>query len=154
MSADPIPGLEYETMIFGKHAVSVASRVAQESGPLDHSAYILLSLLQITGPISIGELSEITGRDASTLNRQTAALLRKGYAERIPDPAGGMARKFRNSPYGEQILAEVRAAAQEKLAEILADWDRKDLATFTELLGRLNRDVEKHTGRPWPRPPQ
>lgn len=151
MAADPYPGLEYETMIFGRHVLSAANDTVRENGPLDYSAYILLSLFHTTGPISIGELSEITGRDASTLNRQTAALLRKGLAERIADPAGGMARKFRNTPVGEQALAEVRAAAQAQLAEVVTDWDTTDLATFTELLGRLNRDIEKQAGRPWPR---
>lgn len=152
MAADPNPGLEYETMIFGRHLAAFSGRTARGHGPLDQSAYILLSLLHTAGPVSIGELSEITGLDTSTLNRQTSALLRNGHAERIADPAGGIARKFRNSPEGESILAQVRAATRKNLAETLTDWDQAELDTFTELLGRMNRDVEKRTGRPWPRP--
>ncbi|AGF71706.1 MarR family winged helix-turn-helix transcriptional regulator [Corynebacterium halotolerans] len=152
MPDDPIPHLEYENMVFGRHQALFTGRTTQEGGPLDQSAYVLLSLLRASGPASISELSAVTGLDASTLNRQTAALLRKGYAERIPDPEGGIARKFRNSTVGDEVLDEVRAATREKLAEILEDWSAGELATFTDLLGKMNRAIEKRTGRPWPRP--
>lgn len=40
--------------------------------------------LEVQGPMSIGELSDAFGLDASTLNRQAAAVLRAVPAERVP----------------------------------------------------------------------
>lgn len=52
--------------------------------------------------MSIGQLSDAFGLDASTLNRQTAAMLRGNLVERIADPDGGIARKFRITAEGER----------------------------------------------------
>lgn len=83
--------VEYEQMLLARHSLASYNRVLHT---LDRSAYILLSLVRVKGPMSIGELSEALGLDASTLNRQTAAAMRSGLLERIPDPDGGIARKF------------------------------------------------------------
>ncbi|MCP9948511.1 MarR family winged helix-turn-helix transcriptional regulator [Actinomadura madurae] len=71
-----------------------------EGGLLERSAYILLSRVRIEGPMSIRQLSEAFDLDPSTLNRQTSAMLRAGLVERIPDPEGGIARKFRITSEG------------------------------------------------------
>ncbi|WP_308168109.1 MarR family transcriptional regulator [Nonomuraea sp. NEAU-A123] len=91
--------VEYETMLLGRHNLTARSR--REGGLLDRSAYILLSCIRVEGPMSIRQLSEAFGLDASTLNRQTAAMLRDELVERIPDPDGGIARKFRITDEGE-----------------------------------------------------
>jgi predicted transcriptional regulator len=51
-------------------------------GRLDRSACLLLSRIQAEGPMTIGGLSAAFGPDVSTLNRQTAAMLRAGIVER------------------------------------------------------------------------
>lgn len=94
MSTDPIAALEYESIIFARHRNQYTGQAGTNAGVLDSSGYNLLTLLQLRGPSTIGELSAITGLDASTLNRQSKALLTKGFVERIPDPDGGIARKF------------------------------------------------------------
>ncbi|MEE6282319.1 MarR family winged helix-turn-helix transcriptional regulator [Georgenia sunbinii] len=152
MTCDPIVAVEYEAMVFGRHLTSLPGRSRRSQGVLDTSAYTLLALLQVGGPASIRQLSAITGLDASTLNRQTAALLRDHYAERIPDPDGGVARKFRITGTGERALEEERAASREALAALTADWTEADRVALGSLLGRLNRAVEQRSGRAWPRP--
>lgn len=152
MSADPIPAIEYETMVLSRHLASLPGRSRRRGGILDQSAYTLLCLLQVGGAASIGSLSSVTGLDASTLHRQTAGLLRDGYAERIPDPEGGRARKFRLTEKGERVLDEERQSSKDALARITSDWPESDVAAFGTLLNRFNRAVEQHHEHTWPRP--
>ncbi|XVQ89593.1 MarR family winged helix-turn-helix transcriptional regulator [Microbispora siamensis] len=132
--------IEFETMLLGRHR------------HLDRSAYLLLNRIHITGPMSIGQLSDAFGLDVSTLNRHTSALLRAGLAERIPDPDGGIARKFRLTEEGERWLGEEREKNILGLEKVLADWTAEDVAAFAAYLRRFNTDIEHLAGRPWPRP--
>jgi DNA-binding MarR family transcriptional regulator len=152
MATDPVHVVEYEALVLGRHLAGLPGRTRRRGGVLDQSAYALLTLLESGGPTTIGDLADITGLDASTLNRQTAALLRQGYADRIPDPDGGKARKFRTSPAGRAALDEERRASWRALADIMADWAEDDRAALGDLLGQLNRAIEDRSGRPWPRP--
>lgn len=102
--------------------------------------------------MSIRQLSEAFGLDQSTLNRQTSAMVRSGLAERIPDPEGGIARKFRITAEGERRLEEERGRIVASLDKIMADWPPEDVRTFADCLKRFNTDIERLSGRPWPRP--
>ncbi|WP_345620260.1 MarR family winged helix-turn-helix transcriptional regulator [Streptomyces ziwulingensis] len=119
---------------------------------LDRSAYILLSRIRMQGPMSIGQLGDAFGLDASTLNRQTAAAKRAGLVERIPDPDGGMARKFRITAEGERRLDEERTGIVASLDRIMADWPERDITAFADYLQRFNAGIEQIHGMPWPRP--
>ncbi|WP_433249320.1 MarR family winged helix-turn-helix transcriptional regulator [Actinomadura nitritigenes] len=143
----PTHEIEYEQMLLSRHEV-----LRHRAGALERSAYILLSRIRVQGPMSIGELSEAFGLDASTLNRQTAAAMRAGLVERIPDPEGGIARKFRITDKGKHRLDEERRGIIEGLNMIMADWSDDDIAAFAAYLRRFNSDIEGLAGRPWPRP--
>src|SRR5690625_2388945 len=121
MASDPIAALEYETMVFGRHLSLLPRRPRRRGGVLDHSAYVLLALLCGRGPMSIRQLSEITGLEASTLNRQTAALRRDGYAERMADPGGGPAKKLQLTKAGSVLLREERRTCYRRLVEHTAE---------------------------------
>jgi DNA-binding MarR family transcriptional regulator len=143
----PTDLIEYEMMLLGRHVLAMRAQLN-----LERSAYILLSRIRVEGPMSIGELSEALQLDASTLNRQTAALLRAGLVERIPDPEGGIARKFRITAEGERRLDDQRALIVSGLEDVLADWTPDDVAALAGYLKRFNTDIERLSGRPWPRP--
>ncbi len=138
--------LEFETMLLGRYSLTTA-----RTGHLDRSAYILLNRLHMEGPMSISQLSEALGLDASTVNRQTAAMRRAGLLDRIPDPDGGIARKFQISAEGARQLEAQRTDSVRHLDAILADWSPEDLNALVGYLGRLNTDIERYHGRPWPR---
>ncbi|MFD3991317.1 MarR family winged helix-turn-helix transcriptional regulator [Streptomyces sp. NPDC058548] len=148
----PLHLVEFETMLLGRHAHLYAPRSRAAGGHLDRSAYVLLSRIRMHGPMSIGQLSEAFGLDASTLNRQTAAMLRAGVVERIPDPDGGIARKFRITEEGERRLEADRNSNIEGLDRVMEHWAPEDVARFAAFLERFNRDIERLEGRPWPRP--
>ncbi|MFJ5833482.1 MarR family winged helix-turn-helix transcriptional regulator [Streptomyces sp. NPDC093089] len=143
--------VEFETMLLSRHTHLYAPR-SRGGAQLDRSAYVLLSRIRIHGPLSIGQLSEAFGLDASTLNRQTAAMLRAGLVERIPDPDGGIARKFRITEEGERRLDADRTSNIEGLERVMEHWPSEDVAEFAAFLERFNRDIERLEGRPWPRP--
>lgn len=147
----PIPAVEFETMLLGKHTLAT-SLAPREGGLLDRSAYIVLSRIRMEGPMSIRQLSEAFDLDPSTLNRQTSAMLRAGLVERIPDPEGGIARKFRISGEGKRRLDNERRKRIGGLEKILADWTPDEVATFAAYLKRFNTDIERRSERRWPRP--
>lgn len=144
--------IEFETMLLGRHLHLSSPRAQSVGGRLDRSAYVLLSRIQMDGPMSIGQLSEAFSLDASTLNRQTGAMLRAGVVSRIPDPDGGIARKFSITAEGERRLDADRAEYTEALERVLTDWTPEEVADFAASLARYNRDIERLQGSPWPRP--
>ncbi|WP_245681813.1 MarR family winged helix-turn-helix transcriptional regulator [Actinomadura kijaniata] len=152
MSTDkPTHLVEYEAMLLGRHSHLVASGAARAGG-LERSAYILLSRIRADGPMTIRRLSEAFGLDPSTLNRQTAALTRAGLLERIPDPDGGLARKFQITVEGDRRLHAHREEIIRGLERVMADWSAGEVAAFAACLKRFNTDIERLTGHPWPRP--
>ncbi|WP_433608781.1 MarR family winged helix-turn-helix transcriptional regulator [Prescottella agglutinans] len=144
--------IEFETMVLGRHLRLNSPRPRRSTGHLDTSAYILLSRLSMEGPMSIGQLSDALGLDTSTLHRQTTAILGAGFVERIPDPDGGMARKYRITAEGQSRLDAERAGSIDALDKVMQDWDADDVAAFAAYLERFNIDIEKLDKRPWPRP--
>jgi DNA-binding MarR family transcriptional regulator len=148
----PTHSIEYETMLLGRHRQLATPRLRPDGDQLDRSAYILLSRLEMDGPMSIGQLSDAFSLDPSTLNRQTSAMMRAGLVERIPDPEGGIARKFRVTTEGEHRLRSERERNIRGLEKVLAGWSPEDAAAFAAYLKRFNSDIERLEGRPWPRP--
>lgn len=142
--------LERELMLVARH--QVMARRDPAGGRLEKSAYLLLTRIEADGAMSIGQLAEAFGLDTSTVNRQTAALLRAGLAERVADPDGGMARKLRITGAGKDRLAADRAVHLEGLGRVLADWTPREIGQFEDVLTRFNRSIEALEGREWPRP--
>ncbi|MEU1526588.1 MarR family transcriptional regulator [Nocardia rhamnosiphila] len=145
---DPMDLVEIETMIFSRF--STASRHSGDP-VLDRSAYLLLSRIDATRPMSINELSVALGLNPSTVTRQAAAAVRGGILQRIPDSAGGLARKYELTDEGRQRLAAQRRAHRGFLAEVLRDWSSDDVTAFAAYLRRFNSDVENRQGFAWPR---
>lgn len=141
--------IEFETMLLGRHSLNAQLRRPDH---LERSAYLMLRRLRIEGPMSIGELSEAFGLDNSTVHRQTAAMLKAGLVERIPDPEGGLARKFRISDEGERRVLADRDYNINALDRLLRGWSSEDVQTFAAYLERFNTDLEAREARPWPRP--
>ncbi|MEV7598183.1 MarR family transcriptional regulator [Kitasatospora sp. NPDC089797] len=148
----PTHQVALEFLVFARHRDLSQVDNRPEGSQLERSAYILLSRVDAQGPMSIGQLSDAFGLDVSTLNRQTAALTGAGLLERIPDPEGGMARKFRLTEEGRQRLGEERTAHVRALNLVMADWPEADILGFADYLRRFNTSIESIDGRSWPRP--
>ncbi|WP_254678391.1 MarR family winged helix-turn-helix transcriptional regulator [Curtobacterium sp. SGAir0471] len=145
---DKIAEIEYAQMLLARHSQAQH----RKEGSLERSAYLLLSRINAQGPMTIGELSEAFGLDASTLQRQTTAAVKAGVLERIPNPDGGMARRFRLTDHGSSELEEARRRFVDALGTVLSEWDPDDLDAFAGYLKRFNADIERTGGRSWPHP--
>ncbi|MGF0169002.1 hypothetical protein ACQF36_00220 [Streptomyces sp. Marseille-Q5077] len=71
--------------------------------------------------------------------------------ERTLDPSGGVARKFRITQQGLRLLAEQREGIVTGLSTVVAEWTPEHLDRFIGDLRQFNTDIERITGRPWPR---
>jgi DNA-binding MarR family transcriptional regulator len=148
---DATQQMELELMLLSRHTIDGAPGAKPSGRRLDRSAYVILSRLEAEGPMSIPQLQSAFGLDSSTLNRQTTAMLRAGSVERIADPDGGVARKFRMTPDGAARLAADREEIYASLATVVEDWEPTELAAFTAMLRRFNESIERLGDKPWPR---
>jgi DNA-binding MarR family transcriptional regulator len=137
-----IADIEREFMLIGRYKELAAGAAGHEER-LERSSYILLRRLEAEGPMSIGELAHAFSLDTSTVNRQTAVLLRGGLAERIPDPEGGMARKLRVTEEGLRRVTAERECRLNGLAGVLKDWTTEELASFAAGLAHFNASIER-----------
>jgi DNA-binding MarR family transcriptional regulator len=146
---DPrIAALEVELSLLARHFLHSSQHSPERL--LDRSGYQLLSRLEL-GPLTLKQLAEAFRLDASTVNRQVNALLRAGLVERIPDPAGAVAKVLRPTDKGLDLLHRDRTVAQEQIAQVLDGWKRQDRDDLRRLLEKLNTSIEALEGRPWPR---
>nr|WP_228046033.1 MarR family transcriptional regulator [Saccharopolyspora sp. HNM0983] len=104
---------------------------------------MVLSRLEVAGPMTLKELAQAYRLDLSTINRQVAPLVRQGLIERFADPGGGAARKLRPTELGRQELAHDREGVCAALAEVTEGWSPERLAQFRDLVGEFNRTVEE-----------
>lgn len=132
--------IEYEQTLLSRYTIA-----QQRNGDgLDRSVYLLMSRIEVQGPMSIGEMSTVFLLDASTLQRQTTTAVRDGFLERILDPAGSVARKFALTDLGEVRLKEVREHSVSAIDRITSDWSAEDVNKFAELLHKFNESIEDY----------
>ncbi|MEV0380685.1 MarR family transcriptional regulator [Nonomuraea sp. NPDC050643] len=143
--------VERELLILTRQRELTTPQPALGDDRLERSAYVLLTRLEVQGPMSIADFVDAFGLAASTFNRQTAVLLKDGLVERTLDPQGAIARKFRITRKGAERLTAERDRLATGIAKVLADWPSERLERFIADLRQFNTDVERHSGRPWPR---
>lgn len=141
--------LERELTLLARHQLSSAQHTPDLS--LDRSGYQLLSRLEL-GALTLKQLAEAFRLDISTVNRQIASLRAKGLVERIPDPAGGLARLLRPTKRGLASLHRDRAVRHTQVSQVLEGWTPVDVERLQDLLARFNSSIEQLEGQEWPRP--
>ncbi|MFC8103407.1 MarR family winged helix-turn-helix transcriptional regulator [Streptomyces sp. NPDC057363] len=143
--------LERELTLLSRHFV--ASRGPRIGQSLERSAYVLLTRLETGEPLTLKELAHTFQVDVSTINRQVSAMLRNGLVERIPDPDGGMARKFRPTALGLERLEADRAVSRAGTARLVeaSGWAGDQTQQFLDLLIELNQGIEHLEGLAWSR---
>jgi DNA-binding MarR family transcriptional regulator len=135
-----------ELTLISRHQLATAAR-----GVLERSAYLMMSRIDATGPMTARELATALQLEISTVTRQVSAMLREKVVERIPDPAGGMARRLRITEAGAALLAADRERYRTSLDKVLTDWPEAECADLYRLMRALNERIEELQGPPWPR---
>jgi DNA-binding MarR family transcriptional regulator len=107
----------------------------------DRAALVLLFPLERLGPLRQGALADLVHADPSTISRHVAALVERGLVRRVADESDGRASRLVVTDAGSRALRELRRERESHLEHLTAGWSPEDLATFTELFGRLLDDV-------------
>jgi len=141
--------LELELTLLARHQLSSAHH--NPDLVLDRSAYQLLGRLELD-PLSLKQLAEAFRLDISTVNRQIAALRRKGLVERIADPAGGIAQLLRPTRKGLTLLRADRVTRHGQIDQVLDGWAPEEVEQLHALLAKFNLSIEGLEGQSWPRP--
>ncbi|MCT2546689.1 MULTISPECIES: MarR family winged helix-turn-helix transcriptional regulator [Streptomyces] len=143
--------LERELTLLSRHFI--AARGPRIGQSLERSAYVLLTRLEVGDPLTLKELAHTFQVDVSTINRQISAMLRNGLVERIPDPEGGMARKFRPTALGLERLEADRAISRAGTTRLIeaSGWTGERTEQFLTLLVEFNQSIEQLEGLTWSR---
>jgi DNA-binding MarR family transcriptional regulator len=121
-----------------------ANFAGQQKDGIEYPAYGLLANLIVHGPRRTTALADAVHADASTVSRQTAALVRHGLLERRPDPEDGRASILAPTAEGERVFLDNRRRHNENMARLLAGWSEREIHQLADLLTRLNTDFEAH----------
>ncbi|TVY05667.1 MarR family winged helix-turn-helix transcriptional regulator [Paenibacillus cremeus] len=126
--------LELAVMVRRLTAMSYAKKYE-----LDRAAFLILHQISTQGPAGVKALSEDFRIDISTVSRQVAALIQKGYAQKVPDPLDKRAFFVEPTELGKTKLGEFRKAGSARLKEMTKEWTDEECRMFGQLLHKLNR---------------
>jgi DNA-binding MarR family transcriptional regulator len=104
---------------------------------LERALFPLLVRIGREGPIGVVELSELVGRDHSTVSRQVARLEALGLVERRPGAQDRRVREAVPSEEGRFLLARIDMARGALFTEAFKTWSDEDLETLSRLLRRF-----------------
>jgi DNA-binding MarR family transcriptional regulator len=96
-----------------------------------------LETLQRDGPLRLGELATRLFLDKSTTSRVVGTLVRKGYAERLQDPADGRARSIAVTRAGGRLMARISRSLVAQQHALLADLEDHVRAAVVDVVRRL-----------------
>ncbi|MFB9391728.1 MarR family winged helix-turn-helix transcriptional regulator [Streptomyces coeruleoprunus] len=98
-----------------------------------------LDLLQRSGPLSAGELRELTGLAPASVTGLVDRLERKGFARRVKDPGDGRRVNVEVAPGVEDRFTPLFAAFADRLAGLYADYSDAELSVILDFLHRSAR---------------
>jgi len=141
---------------FGRRRAQVLAAKAHD---VEWSAQMVLRCLANEGPLRSSEVAEHVHADPSTVSRQVAALVKDGFLERRADPEDGRASLLVLTEKADAVLKEHDEIRNWHFAQMLDDWNERDLRRLANLLSRFTHDFEaasdKYVSEPtatWSRP--
>jgi DNA-binding MarR family transcriptional regulator len=108
---------------------------------LDRALFPLLARVARLGPLGIVELSELSGRDHTTVSRQITKLEGLTLVARCPSPQDGRVRAVMITEKGRAMTDALDAARQKILEGLLAKWKADDVRDLARLLRKLADDA-------------
>jgi DNA-binding MarR family transcriptional regulator len=108
---------------------------------LERALFPLLSRIERRGPLSIGELADLAGRDYTTVSRQVTKLAQVGLVTRRVSPVDSRVREVAITKKGRSMAIALDAARERLMASALAEWDIQELKDLVRLTRRLADDA-------------
>jgi DNA-binding MarR family transcriptional regulator len=106
--------------------------------------YAVYSLMLEAGPRTPTELAAMLGAPPTTLSTYLAAMLRRGDARRIPNPADGRSVRVVLTDHGRAVVRRVNPAFSRAHFALEASLDRP-VAEVRETLGAIAQAIERAT---------
>ncbi len=114
-----------------------AALIALAGVDLDRALFPLLVRVERRGPLGIGELAELVGRDYTTVSRQVAKLESLGLVARQANTQDARIKEALITEQGRVMTKALDGAREKIFSAVLADWDRKDVVELARLLRKL-----------------
>lgn len=114
---------------------------------IDRALFPLLVYIERKGPIGVGELGELIGRDYSTVSRQVAKLEDLGFINRRPSKHDSRVNEALITARGRTLTDALDKTRQELAEQLLKDWSKKDLKELSRLMRRFVDDLMTWTGK-------
>ncbi len=138
----PTRAIEEQVALLLRLADRPRRRTRLREGELERSGYLVLGVLADHGPANVNTIAGRLRLDPSTVTRQVLALESAGHAVRSPDPDDGRGTVVRPTPDGLAALATSHDIRTRLYDEILAGWSHEERTLLSELLTRLNVDLD------------
>ena len=130
--------------LFGWSRVQFYELLAKRTGlQIEVSSMSMLGALTRSGPIRTSDLALDMGLDASTVSRQLAKMIEKGWVRRSIDPTDGRAALVSLTPSGKRLRERLWAQWRQALQEATADWTVDEREQFRSLIARLHDALSK-----------
>ena len=111
-----------------------AALIARAGIDLDRALFPLLVRIERAGPLGIGELAELCGRDYTTVSRQVTRLEEAGLVVRRVHGDDARIREVVVTAKGRTMTRTLDAAREKAMTALLADWRERDVAQLARLL--------------------
>jgi len=135
-----------------QHSHRARRRIEDRSGvPLGPTTIATLAAIRTSGPARHRAVAHRVGLQPSRVSKEVRVLVDAGMVTERPDPDDRRAVLLEATDKGTEAHARYLDAAQEILAEVLADWSDRDLRQLVGLTTRLAaafaRESEPHDDR-------
>ena len=114
-----------------------AALIALAGVDLDRALFPLLVRVERRGPLGIGELADLVGRDYTTVSRQVTKLEGLGLVARQVNAQDARIKEAVITEQGRTMTKALDGAREKVFNAVLADWDKQDVTELARLLRKL-----------------
>jgi DNA-binding MarR family transcriptional regulator len=118
-----------------------AALIALAGVDLDRALFALLARVERRGPLAIGELAELCGRDYTTVSRQITRLEDLGLVLRRVNAQDARIKEAVITRKGRVMTRALDAARQKIITALFAQWHPSEVAQLARLLRRFADDA-------------
>jgi DNA-binding MarR family transcriptional regulator len=118
-----------------------AALIARAGVNLDRALFPLLARVERRGPLGIGELADLSGRNYTTVSRQIAKLEALGLVTRQANERDARITHAAITAKGRSMTRALDGAREKIVTALLAEWDKRDIAELARLLRKLADDA-------------
>ncbi len=125
------------------------SALLQKAGvDLDRALFPLLVGIERKGPIGVGELANLAGRDYTTVSRQVAKLESLGLIARNHSKADKRVREAKITAKGLAITKRIHTVRERMASSLFTGWSKRDVRELARLMRRFADDLSTVHGIP------